>query len=439
MATVRFRLNHPEKEGERSIQVELYINSAIRPEIATGEKVLTKHWTGTRANSKAPDYHRLNDNLSRIERELTQLWRDNQNDLSKIKSLMPEVVRGKSSTSEKKRIFEALEKFLQECEAGKAGNTLKMYRSLKQKLEDFDKLHSIDFDNLDFNFYDSFKKYLHGLPNPNYTGYNLFLADSKDHYLISRDSGGQPVGLFDDTVYKYFTNLKAFLSWSEKRGHQIHPSYKSWEIIKRKHDPISLTLEELERLETTVMSTNALDVARDYLALESRTGQRISDTKRVDPKDITDLKWTHHPKKGNRLSAKTVSVHFKGFCAPALLILAKYGFRMPQINEAQLNINIKLACKEAKIDSDFFIERWAGNKKIRITGKKYEFISTHIGRATFITLALSHGMPVEYVMELTGISEYQTLSHYRAKFEDKSIEQYLNNVSENISLMKKAQ
>jgi hypothetical protein len=109
--TVRFRLNHPSKPGERAILVELYIDSKIRPEISTGEKVLTKHWAGTRATSKAPDYHRLNDNLSRIERELTQLWRDNLNDLSKIKALMPIVVRGVSSSNQKKRIWEAWEKF----------------------------------------------------------------------------------------------------------------------------------------------------------------------------------------------------------------------------------------------------------------------------------------------------------------------------------------
>jgi hypothetical protein len=104
MATVKFRLNHPSKPGERSILVELYINKSVKPEISTGEKVLLKHWDGSsRANSKATDYHRINDNLSRIERELIQLWRDNLSDISKVKALMPEIVRGQSSTTEKKK------------------------------------------------------------------------------------------------------------------------------------------------------------------------------------------------------------------------------------------------------------------------------------------------------------------------------------------------
>jgi site-specific recombinase XerD len=443
---ISFRLHRPKdksgnlKKDPVSILVQAYSKETGRIEIATGEKIIPKHWSNGKAKSSMTGYDRLNDHLLNIESDLIQLWRDNKSDLSKIKSLMPAVVRGSSSTSQKKTIFEALERFLQECESGKSDNTLKMYRSLQAKLIAFDQLYPIDFVNLDFNFYDKFKRWLYEQPNPNYTGCSLFLSDSKDCYLLSyNDRSGIPVGLFDDTVFKYFTNLKAFIAWAEKRGYSIHQSYKTWEIIKRKHDPISLTLDELEKLEVAQMPNKSLEIARDYLVLECRTGQRISDLKRFDVLDYSEHKWTHHPKKGNRLSAKTVSVHFKGYCAPALLILGRYNFKLPAVHEVTLNKNIKEACKVAGINTEMFTERWAGSKKIRISGRKYEFMSTHIGRATFITLALSHGLPVEYVMELTGISEYQTLSHYRAKFDDKSVEKYLEGVSEQMTLMRKAQ
>jgi integrase len=440
---ISFRLHRPKdksgnlKKDPVSILVQAYSKETGRIEIATGEKIIPKHWSNGKAKSSMTGYDRLNDHLLNIESDLIQLWRDNKSDLSKIKSLMPAVVRGSSSTSQKKTIFEALERFLQECESGKSDNTLKMYRSLQAKLIAFDQLYPIDFVNLDFNFYDKFKRWLYEQPNPNYAGCSLFLSDSKDCYLLSyNDNTGIPVGLFDDTVFKYFTNLKAFIAWAEKRGYSIHQSYKTWEIIKRKHPPISLTLDELKLLQEKDLPKH-LDVARDYLLLECYTGQRISDIKRFNQKDYSDLKWTHHPKKGNRLSSKSVTVHFKGFSAPALLILNKYNFKLPEVHEVTLNINIKEACKLAGIVDATHTDRWAGNRKIRIVGKKYEFVSTHTGRKTFITLALSHGMPVEYVMELTGISEYQTLSHYRAKFDDKSVEKYLEGVSEQMTLMRK--
>jgi hypothetical protein len=447
MAAVTFKLNRPKKDGKLkatavSVVARFYDKQTGLIEITTGEKIIPKYWTGSAASSKMKGHVEFNQSLLNIETSIIQLWRDNKDDLSKIKSLMPAVVRGSSSTSQKKTIFEALDKFLKECESGKGLNTLKMYRSLQGKLTEFDKLYSIDFANLDFNFYDRFKQFLYAIPNPNYSNHVLVRMDNDTWTIVDRESNpgisGPPVGLFDDTVFKYFTNLKAFLSWSEKRGYQTNPSYKTWEIIKKKHPPISLTLEELERLETTQMPSKAIEIARDYLLIECYTGQRISDIKRFDQKDYLDYKWTFRQKKGNRLSSKLTTVHFKHYTAPALLIFAKYNFQLPPIAEQTINDNIKKACKEAKIDAIVQAERWQGNKRIVFTGPKHEFCSSHIGRKTFITLGLEHGMPEALVMELTGITETQTLKHYRGKFEDKTVEKYLEGVSEQISLLRKS-
>jgi integrase len=442
--TVTFKLNHPKhKDGNLktspvAVIARAYSKETGLIEVTTGEKVIPKYWTGTGASSKMHGHVEINQHLRDIQDSIIQLWRDNKDDLSKIKALLPVVVRGQAlATIQKKRLFEAFDKFLDECRSEKAPNTLKMYLSLKEKLTDFDKHYPIDFETLDFNFYDRFKKYLYGIPNPNYKGWTLYNSADKDCYYLRNDRNGLPVGLFDDTVFKYFTNLKAFISWSEKRGYQVNNSHKTWQIIKRKHPPISLTSEELDILSKVELPKH-LDVARDYLLLECYTGQRISDIIRFDQKDYCDYKWTLTPKKGDRLSSKTVTVHFVGYSEPALYILGKYNFKLPKVSEQKINQSIKEACRIAGINESMYTERWSGNRKIRITGYKYEFISTHSGRKTFITLALSHGMPVEYIMELTGISEYQTLSHYRAKFEDSSIENYLKKVSENIAIMRKA-
>jgi site-specific recombinase XerD len=448
MAQVTFRLNRPRKskgaplvDKPVSILVQLYINTEIHPEIATGEKVNPKHWNfeKQRAKTSCPNFAEINDNLIRIEAELKQFWRDNINDLSKItsQSITP-AVRGKSSTTQKKRIFIVLDNFLSEYRNSKDSKTLGRYEALKTRLTAFDLIYPIDFYNLDHNFYDAFKKYLYSIPNPNYPDCSLHYVRDTDTWDLLDNCNGAPVGIFDDTVFKYFVNLKTFLLWASKRGEQVNPVYKSWQILKRKHPPIALTLDELERLETTVMPSKHLEIARDYLILECRTGQRISDIKAFSVKDCTKDKWIVKQKKGNRLSAKTVTVHFVGYCAPALVILQKYNYDLPKISEQKLNKNIKKACQIAGIDSVMFMERWAGGKRIRIHGKKYEYLSSHTGRKTFITIALSQGMPVEIVMELTGISEYQTIKHYKSKFESEVLERYLNSIQTNIAVMKKA-
>jgi site-specific recombinase XerD len=460
MPTAKLYLNHPYEEqtaDQKAAKVEkilrkeevpidlmFSINRSARISVSTGERIQPKYWDfkEKRAKKSYTGSIELNLSLDKIKNEVLQAWRENKDKpMHELRPIITEIVRGKSSTSQKKTIFEALNRFLQECEAGKGLNTLKMYRSLQGKLQAFDALYPLDFSTLDFNFYDRFKRFLYDTPNPNYTGFKLVRMDNDCWTVADNESGvynNQPdVGLFDDTVYKYFTNLKAFISWAEKRGYQTNQSHKTWEIIKKRHEPISLTLDELTRLSQTPLPGH-LDVARDYLLLECYTGQRISDIKRFNANDYEELKWTFRQKKGNRLSSKTTTVHFKGFSAPALLILAKYNFKLPEVAEQTINNNIKLACKEAKITEPVHTDRWAGNKRIRFEGPKYEFCSNHTGRKTFITLALSHGMPEAYVMELTGITETQTLKHYRGKFEDKSIEQYLKGVEDSISLLRKS-
>lgn len=421
--------------------------------ITLDEKVEPKYWDFKNQRVKATyrGNFEINNFLKDEEYRLMTLYRENRNiPFDKFKSLAQT-----KPSQEKKTLFIALEQFLSQYEAEKDKKTLGKYNVMAKQLREFDKKHNIDFPDLDFKFYDSFKKHLYAIPNPNYRNGSLrrIGMDSGDYQWVP-DLAGESVGLFDDTVYKYIVNLKTFISWSEKRGYKVNPSHKSWEIIERRYPPISLSLSELERLENFEFTyesvkpfckkgaepgkvAKALDIARDYLVFECRTGQRISDIKRFHFKDYNDFKWTFTPKKGNRLSSKTNTVHFKGFCAPALLILEKHNWKMPEVSEQKINDNIKLACKIAGITQEISIFRWAQNKRIRITGPKYSFISSHIGRKSFITIALQF-MPHKLVMTLAGIDSYATLKHYEGDSESATIEQALEKIPTSKTLLRKS-
>lgn len=446
MARVTFRLNRPlddagkEKTEPVSILVQLYISKQIKPEIATGERVIPKHWKNSRVTSRGADYDRINDNLSRLEKQLTQLWRDNLKDLSQVRGLMPNVVRG-DSTTEKKTVIEAVRKFIAQYEKEKEAGTVKRYKVLLKKLESFNP--ALTFEDLDVNFYDHFKNWLYENTNPVYNGYHLEPGNDRNSYVMVADRDNTHYvlrpGLFDDVVYKYIINVKTICAWAEKRGYVVHPAYKdakSWPIIKREYLPISLTQDELHKIEALNLPETHLDIARDYLCLECRTGQRISDLRRFRKEDITGHTWTFNQKKGARTNQKTVSLPLVGYSAPALVILQKYNYELPGISEQKLNEHIKTVCKKAGIDQEIFIERWAGNKKVRIPGPKYSFISTHTGRKTFITIALQFMSP-QMVMNITGIKSFQTLKHYAGESESALVEEGLRKIENDVAIMKK--
>lgn len=436
MAAVTFKI-YPTPEGKKaSIFAVLRISQAIRPEINTGERVLSKHWGAGRVKG-GPDKVEINLHLNKIEKDLLQVWRDNPTaDKSTITELARKAIRGEAEV-QKKTLFHALDLFLSEAEAGKGRNTFKMYRSLITKLQDFNKSYAIDFDNLDFNFYDAFKKFLYSVPNPAFAGYTLSYNSSVDHYSIVRGADGG-IGLFDDTVFKYLTNLSAFLRWAINRDYPVDRSFEKWELIKRSYPPIALTKEELDRLEAVSMPTEILAIARDYLVLECRTGARISDIQRFDIKSVQDNTWSYVPKKTSRLNAKEVKLPFTGYCAPAWWILQRYNFKMPKIAEQTINRNIKEACKIAGIDCEISITRWIGSKKVVIPGKKYEYITTHTGKKTFITILAENNVPLKVISDLSGTTVQTIIKHYLGKSDAKVIDNYLNQVETQQSIMRKA-
>lgn len=436
MAQVKWRLSKPQPGKKATIIAILYISDAIRPEIATGEKVLPTNWTGSRVKN-APDRGSINQHLTKIEGDLMQLWRDHKHaDRDTILKLARQVVKGES-IGEKKRLSEAVQKFIAQYAQEKESTTVKMYKSILKKLEAFNP--DLAFEELDFNFYDAFKKFLYDNPNPVFSGFSLdHCPDSGDYILVRSDKPRNPVGLFDDTVYKYIIHLKTICGWAEKRGYNVHPSYKEWQIIKRQYPVISLTYHELQAIENLSGLPKHLRIAQDYFSIGCRTGQRISDVKRISSLAIASGTWAIHQKKGSRQRQKVVNLPLIDFAAPVIDIVNKHGGKLPEISEQHLNQHIKELCKRAGIDQEIYTERWQGNKKIKIPGKKFEFIHLHTGKATFITILGSQGAPLSVLSDFTGTSQKTIEKHYLGNIPLYLAEKYLKITNESPVPLRKA-
>lgn len=430
MPSVKYYLNNPKRKGqlrtdEVSIRAVFTLDRDNRFELRPEEKIEPKYWDARSQSVKTSHRHHIdiNNYLSDYKRDLLNLWRQNRAQLTfeDFKVLAQQ----QANPCQKKTLFDAYQKFLTQYENEKDKKTFQKYAQLFELLKQYDSRKPIDLHNLDLNFYDSFKAFLYSQPNRQYAKFHL--VKDQDHYIIERGKGN-PVPLLDNTVYKFISNLKKFLGWCEERSYPVNPSFKKWKVVQHSQKPISLTINELEKLENAILPAH-LAIARDYLVFECRTGQRISDIKRFDLSQFANNTWTFNRKKGNRIQSKQVHVHFEGYCAPALKILEKYNFKLPEISEQKLNDNIKEACKIAGIDGAIVQYYYSGSKCIKVMGFKYEFISTHSGRKTFITLGLQYMSP-KIVKDLSGISDFKTLKHYEGESESVVIRQQLRNMDD---------
>jgi hypothetical protein len=160
------------------------------------------------------------------------------------------------------------------------------------------------------------------------------------------------------------------------------------------------------------ITTRALTIARDAFLIECRTCQRISDLKRFDLKDVEGNVWTNTVHKGRRIRITRTRIPFDtAFTSPAWKILAKYGFKFPELSEQKINKHIKTVCRLAGID------------QLNVRRAVWVVTKSHLG---FITIALLYLFP-KLVKDLAGIS-WGTLRHYEGQTEDQALIDGLNSI-----------
>ncbi|WP_158856301.1 site-specific integrase [Lunatibacter salilacus] len=393
-----------------SVYVFFSPDKSLRLKYRTSVKIQSKYWDFKNGIVKAaaPAAMELNSELNSLSSDILKAAvkiKDENKVISK--SAYQQILK---ATIDKKILILAdnnLDGLIEEFKNHKAiytsEGTMKEYRTVFKALIDYQKASNIALSLPDFNssFFVQFEKFLSGKENPLNTGR----------------------GLLNDTIYKYISTLKVFLTWCGENGHPVHPDaskpHKSPYKKKAHNEIVVLTEPELNRIyELDLSGHPTYERVRDLFCFACFTGQRFSDIFRFSAADFKDNKWSF-------LSAKTkkkVTVPFEGFLAKGLDILKKYDFVLPKISNQKFNDYIKEVGKLAEIDDPVKITRFSGKNEIIIQKPKYEFMSSHMGRRTMVTILLSKGVPVTLVQKITQHSDIRTLMKYESAGMDSLID-----------------
>ena len=282
--------------------------------------------------------------------------------------------------------------------------TLKEYRTVFKGLEDFEKHKGtkLILREMDGKFLDQFEVFLSRKKNTN---------------------DGDKEGLLNDTIHKYISTLKVFLKWCNDNDYLVHPDvFKTQKTnFKKKayNEIIALSESEIQKLMNHDLSDRpSLGRVRDLFCLLCYTGQRFEDLINFDPKDIKNNAWDFISVKVK----KRVIVPFEGYIAPAKDILERIGYSVPKISNQKFNEYIKTVGKLAGMDEIIKITRYSGKQKLVIEKRKYDFLSSHVGRRSMVTNLLSRNVPITLVQKLTAHSDIRTLMKYESANTDSLID-----------------
>ncbi len=285
-------------------------------------------------------------------------------------------------------------------ELGVSEGTRKHYDPLLVRLEAFGRMkrwQDVTVENIA-----NFDAWLHCITKP--------LSDAR------RKAGAKPEKLSDAAIYNYHKCLKALLNRALSFGKiDANPYDRLKGKFKRgeKENVEYLTEEEMKRFEAIILPKGSeLDVVHDLFIFQMFTGLPYSDMQAFD---VSDYKWDGKAWKHVGERIKTGVPYVSQLLPPAVKILEKYGWEIPQLSNADYNRHLKALGQMAGI-------------KTRL--------HSHLARHTFATYMLRNGVKIENVSKMLGHTNITQTQRY-AKVLAESVHEDFDMIAEKLETKKR--
>jgi integrase len=398
MATLNFYLDKADKKGLSFIQMT-YLANGQKFRHSVKIKVSPELWLKNKQRVKVrqPDHEFLNAHLNSIaeiisKAERESLMNNNAINFSYVKQRFNDAL---NKTTDKKTFVMYFQEYIDTANGKITEGTIKHYKSCLNHLNNFSKLrrYELSFERINNTFFDSLTSYL--------------TDDCK---------------LLNNTVGNYIKIVKAFMNFATDNGYnKVNHDYKKFKVYKEDGQLISLSESELMTIYDLELQSEKLKVVRDNFCFACFTGLRYSDIVKLQRENIKD----------DYIEFKTVKT--RTFLKIPLTDYAKEllernnGLLPKLFSNQKTNEYLKELGKLADIKEQIQVVKYRGVNKVEFLEPKYNFMTTHTARRTFVTLSLEKGMRPETVMSITGHTDYATFKKY-IKLTDKVKLMEMNNV-----------
>jgi site-specific recombinase XerD len=230
-------------------------------------------------------------------------------------------------------------------------------------------------------------------------------------------------GLSPHSVCQLILNLRAVLKWSSGYGVKVKTDMNDINIKSVDAKPkIALSSDDISRiywfdidhLSCRKQHKATLKKVRDHFILSCFLGQRYSDTVRLDQTNFrgNELFKVTQQKTGNTAVLEFNRLYTE-YPVHVREILERYDYMSPWKGDiSNYNRYLHELMKYIGFDSEIKYEYKVCGNIITKTYKKYELISSHVARRTFITNAVKRGISTQYIKRASGHHSDESFGKY---------------------------
>ena len=221
-------------------------------------------------------------------------------------------------------------------------------------------------------------------------------------------------GLINTTVAKGLASLRTFLRWCENQGMETGDWHRFSMRFKGEADrePLYLNQDELNAIiALDLASGSTLYNVRDTFLFCCFSGLRYSDAAKLTWDDIHDGYLSVVTTK----TSEPLRIELNAITAG---ILARQPHErklaLPCISNQKTNDALHELAKLAEINTPTRRVWWVGSERHEEVVPKWQLVTSHCARRTFVVQGLALGIPAEVIMRWTGHSDHKAMKPYIA-------------------------
>ncbi|CAG5083007.1 site-specific integrase [Parvicella tangerina] len=412
MKKTNFYLKDKKTDSETTIMLCKRIRGKMF-KYSTGIKVNPNHWDNDEKKvlKARKNYSRINQVLNKIQVHFDEAvynyLADDSMSFVDIKEILDEkldIERNRKNSNET-LAFEDIwcVKWIDSLKVVRSEGTWRKKGYVLNSLIDFtkDTKFKLEFENIDMTFAENYKRWA------------LNVKDAKGRNRYTKDN----------SIHKNIEIIKGFCRWAYERGYTKSNAFEQIKGFDQKYfAPFALSSRDLTTLmdidfslvdlnEYNIRPCNharvkeALEKTRDAFVFRCLCGIRHGDYYQLDPSKIINNKL-------QLVTEKTKSVIYLSLHPYASSIILKYDYKVPKLMNQNENENLKLMAQISGFNEIIEIVYMQGAELVREDKYRWELVTTHTARKTFITNCLRAGIPPHIVMEIVGIKKASTLQRY---------------------------